>query len=295
MARSTLARRLGVATLLTSLVLSAAACGGDDTAATDNTSSETSSESDDSEAVDETQEPEETGDTEVSSGDLEELSAEELYPAVTAALMEAETMGFSVTTTGGTAAMELTGQLRYREDGIEMSAGTTGAQAFEMVMLDKTLFIAGAGMPLPDGKKWLKVDLSDPNSLFGQLGKSTDPSAMFKAMEAPKKFELIGTEDVDGVETNRYLVVMETANYAEAMELQPEMLQAMPKEIAVEMWIDADNQPRKFRQELELPDPSGSGQKTKTTTEGTYFDFGGDVDIAAPPAAEVADNIPGMS
>ena len=191
--------------------------------------------------------------------------------------------------------MELTGQLRYQDDGIEMAAATTGAQAFEMVMLDKTLYIAGAGMPLPDGKKWLKVDLSDPNSLFGQLGKSTDPSAMFKAMEAPKEFELIGTEDVDGVETNHYNVVMATDSYAKAMDLPAEMMQAMPKEIAIEMWVDADNQPRKFRQQIELPDMTGSGQKTKTTTEGTYFDFGSDVDISAPPAAEVADNVPGMS
>ena len=104
-----------------------------------------------------------------------------------------------------------------------MAAGTTGAQAFEMVMLDKTLYISGAGLPLPDGKKWLKVDLSDPNSLFGQLGKSTDPSTMFKAMEAPKSFELLGTEEVDGVETNHYNVVMDTASYAEAMELPAEI------------------------------------------------------------------------
>ncbi|MCW2833644.1 MAG: hypothetical protein JWN68_1597 [Nocardioides sp.] len=287
MARSSLPRRLGAATLLTSMVLSAAACGGDDTSATDTASGETSAE--------DSEQTEDTGDTEVASGDLAELSAEEFYPAVTAALKEAETMGFTVSTTGGPAPLELTGQLRYEADGIEMSAATSGAQAFEMVMLDKILYIAGAGMPLPDGKKWLKVDLSDPNSLFGQLGKSTDPSAMFKAMEAPKEFELLGTEEVDGVETNHYNVVMETASYAKAMELPTEMMQAMPKEIVIEMWVDADNQPRKFRQELELPDMTGSGQKTKTTTEGTYFDFGSDVDISAPPAAEIADNVPGMS
>ena len=69
------------------------------------------------------------------------------------------------------------------------------------------------------GKKWLKIDMSDPDSLFGMLGKSTDPELMFKAMEEPKEFELLGTEEVDGVETNHYRVVMDTAAYAEAMEM----------------------------------------------------------------------------
>ena len=290
MARTSLARRLGVASMLTTLVLSAAACGGDDETATDPTSSETSGTT-----SAETEESESTGETEEASGDLEELSAEEFYPAVMEALQEAETMGFAVSTGAGAAAMDLTGKLRYAGDTIEMSAATTGAQAFEMMVLDKTLFISGAGMPLPDGKKWLKVDLSDPDSLFGQLGKSMDPSMMFKAMETPKEFELLGTEEVDGVETNHYNVVMDTASYAKAMDMPAELSKMMPKEFAMEMWLDADNQPRKFRQEIELPDMAGSGQPTKTTTEGTYFDFGTEVEIEAPPAAEVADNVPGMS
>src|SRR5688572_12878539 len=132
-----------------------------------------------------------------------------------------------------------------------------------------------------------------PTSLFGQLGKSTDPSLMFKAMEAPKEFELLGTEEVDGVETNHYNVVMDTASYAEALDLPAEMSEFMPKEIGMEMWVDGDNQPRKFFQELEIRGISG-GTPTKSTTEGTYSDFGTDVDVDAPPAAEVADNIPGL-
>ena len=292
MARPSLARRLGIASALTALALSVTACGGDDTKATDKSSSETSADVDDS--VD-TEDTESTDDTEAASGDLEELSADEFYPAVMAALEEAETLGFSVTTTGGPAATEISGYMRYQGDSIDMTGATTGAQAFDMVMLDKILYISGAGLPLPDGKKWLKVDLSDPNSLFGQLGKTTDPSLMFKAMVDPKSFELVGTEEVDGVETNHYNIVMDTATYAASMELPAELTQLLPKEIGTDMWLNADNQPVQFRQELEVPDMTGAGKPTKTSTVGKYFDFGSDVEIEAPPATEVADNVPGMS
>lgn len=283
MARPSLARRLGAASLLTTLVLTSASCGGDDEGtATDDTGSETTDDSTDDE-------------TEEASGDLEELSADEFYPAVMAALQEAESMGFSITSSGGDAATEMSGVMEYEDDGISMEASSTGAQAMEMVMLDKVLYISGGGLPLPDGKKWFKVDMTDPDSLFGQLGKSTDPNLMFKAMETPKEFELLGTEEVDGVETNHYNVVMDTSSYAEALDLPAEVAKFLPKEIGIEMWVDADNQPRKFHQELEVPSMSGGGEPTLSTTEGTYYDFGTEVDVEAPPAAEVADNIPGLS
>ena len=283
MARPSLARRLGAASLLTTLVLTSASCGGDDEGtATDDTGSETTDDTTDDE-------------TEEASGDLEELSADEFYPAVMAALQEAESMGFSITSSGGDAATEMSGVMEYDDDGISMEASSTGAQAMEMVMLDKVLYISGGGLPLPDGKKWFKVDMTDPDSLFGQLGKSTDPNLMFKAMETPKEFELLGTEEVDGVETNHYNVVMDTSSYAEALDLPAEVAKFLPKEIGIEMWVDADNQPRKFHQELEVPSMSGGGEPTLSTTEGTYYDFGTEVDLEAPPAAEVADNIPGLS
>jgi hypothetical protein len=287
MARPSLARRIGAASLLTTLVLMSASCGGDDgTTATDESPSSETSDSADEPAADETEE---------ATGDLEELSADEFYPAVMAAMQDAESMGFSITTTGGAAASELSGVMEYDDNSIAMKASSTGAQAMEMVMLDKVMYISGAGIPLPEGKKWLSVDMNDPDSLFGQLGKSTDPSFMFKAMESPKKFELLGTEEVDGVEANHYNVVMDTASYADALDLSAEIAKFMPKEIGIEMWVDADNRPVKFHQELEIPDMTGSGKPTTSTTDGTYYDFGTDVDVEAPPADEVSDDFPGMS
>jgi hypothetical protein len=284
MARPSLARRLGAATVLTSLALTTVACGGD-------SEPEASTGSDTSETGEETS----TGDE--PSGDLEELEAAEFYPAVMEALREAETFAFTLSSsTEGTDAgtMEMDGVMRYDDQGVDLQASgvAQGAQELEMIMLDKVLYMTGMGMDL-GGKKWLKIDMSDPDSLFGMLGKSTDPQLMFKAMEEPKSFELLGTEEVDGVETNHYEVVMDTSAYAEAMEIPAQMAGSLPEDIAVEMWVDADDLPRQFRQELELP-AAGGVEPSTTTTEGTYSDYGADVTIEAPPASEVSDQMPGM-
>jgi hypothetical protein len=280
MARPTLVRRLGAATLLTTLALSTAACGSD-------------SGSEAATGTDPSASGEETSTEEVeSSGDLEELDATEFYPAVMGAMEEAGTMGFSVSTSGGPAATDVTGVMEYAGDTANLQASSTGAQSMDMVVLDKVLYMSGAGLPLPDGKTWFRVDLGDPDSLFGQIGRAMDPSLLFETMQDPKSFELVGSEEVDGVETNHYDIVIDTASYADALDMPAQMTSMLPDEIPMEMWVDGDDRPRKFLQEVEMP-AMGGGEATTTTIEGSYFDFGADVTIEAPPAAEVADKIPG--
>ncbi len=287
MARPTLARRLGAATLLTTLALSTAACGSD-------SGSEASTGTDTSESGDSSSE-----ESPEASGDLEELDAAEFYPAVMGALEDAGTFAFTMSTsTEGTdaGAMEMQGVMRYDDGGLDMRATSTGEgdENLEMIMVDKVLYLSGTDMDLGD-KEWFKVDLGDPDSLFGMLGKSTDPETMFKAMEAPQELELLGTEEIDGVETNHYKVVVDTAAYMRTMGMPEGLATSMPDDVGVEMWVDADNLPRRFHQELEIPTSlAGQTSGSTTTTDGTYSDYGSDVSIEAPPASEVADKIPGM-
>jgi len=111
-------------------------------------------------------------------------------------------------------------------------------------------------------------------------------------MQSPKLLELVGTEDVDGVATNHYRITMDPSQYLAAMEFPAAMADMLPKELVTEMWIDADNLPRKFTQTIEVPSAAG-GAATSSTTEGTYSDFGTDVEIEAPPADEVTEDFPG--
>ena len=284
-----LTRRLGSAALVLTLGVGLAACS-DDSGSSD-TSSSASDESNDTadDSTDEsTEAPEES--EEPAEASLAELSVDDFYPSVMAAMKDAETFAFETTSGSAGQTQTMAGQARFSDAGVEMKAASTGAQAMEMILVGQAMY-----MKSPDlgaGDKWLKIDLSDPDSIFGMIGKATDPEVMFKAMEAPKKLELVGSEDVDGVETNHYRITLDPAQYLDAMDFPAAMADMLPKEMVTEMWVDADNLPRKFAQTMEVP-AVGGGQATSSTTEGTYSDFGADVEIEEPPACEVTEQ-PGM-
>ncbi|WP_416955675.1 hypothetical protein ACNKF0_03160 [Nocardioides sp. T5] len=284
-----LARRLGSAALVLTMGVGLAACSDDSgsgestSSATDeSTDASTDESTDDGATGEETEEPAEAS--------LAELSADEFYPAVMEAMREAETFAFETTSGSAGQTQTMTGQARFGADGVEMQASSTGAQAMEMILLGKAMYMKSPD--LGTGDKWLKIDLSDPNSLFGMIGKATDPEVMFKAMEAPKKLELIGSEDVDGVETNHYRITLDPTQYLKAMEFPAAMADMLPDELVTEMRVDADDLPRKFTQTMQIP-AVGGGKPTTTTTEGTYSDFGTDVEIEEPPASQVTQQ-PGM-
>ncbi len=283
----TLSRRLGAAALVLTVGVGVSACGGD--SGSEDSSSTASDESSDS-GTDEAADDAADEESEAAESSLTELSADDFYPSVMAAMEEAGSFTFTTTSDSAGQAQEMTGEARFGDGGIEMKATGTGAQAMEMILVDKAMYMKSEAFGT--GDKWLKIDLSDPNSLFGMIGKATDPEVMFKAMESPKKLELIGSEDVDGVETNHYRITMDPSSYLEAMEFPPAMAEMLPKELVTDMWVDADNLPRKFEQTVEVK-AAGGGQATKSNTQGTYSDFGTDVEIEVPPASEVTEQ-PGM-
>jgi hypothetical protein len=285
-------RRLGTAALVLSLGVGLAACGEDsDTDASISDTAERAAEKDDVPTGDaDSSDPSAEDGAGSSEASLAELSADEFYPAVMEAMREAETFAFETTSGSAGQTQTMTGQARFGADGVEMQASSTGAQAMEMILLGKAMYMKSPD--LGTGDKWLKIDLSDPDSLFGMIGKATDPEVMFKAMEAPKKLELVGSEDVDGVETNHYRITLDPTQYLKAMEFPAAMADMLPDELVTEMWVDADDLPRKFTQTMQIP-AVGGGKPTTTTTEGTYSDFGTDVEIEEPPASQVTQQ-PGM-
>ena len=274
MGRPTLTRRLGVASLLASLSVLTACAGSDGGAPGD-----APARAQDAPPAEE----------------LEELGSAEFYPAVVEALQEAETFAFASSTTSedaATPATSIEGVMRYDDEGVDLRASSTGPQPLEMLVVDRVLYLQGEGLDLGE-KSWLKVDLDEESeSLFGFLAKATDPELLFRAMAEPRRFALVGPEQVDGVATHHYDVVVDTAAYAEAIELPAFMAEYLPEEIGIQMWVDGDNRPRRFLQQIETTIPGGSsGAATATsTTEGTYSDYGLEVELEAPPAAEVTED-----
>lgn len=281
-----LARRLGTAALVLTIGAGVTSCSSDGGGSSESSSSATDESTD--AGSDSSESPsEESSDT---AAALAELSGADFYPSVMAAMKEAETFNFATTSGASGQTQDMTGQARFGDNGVEMKASSTGAQAMELILLDQVMYMKSP--ELGTGDKWIKIDLSDPNSLFGMIGKATDPEVMFKAMEEPKKLELVGSEEVDGVETNRYKITLDPSKYVDAMGFPASMADMLPKELVTEMWVDGDNLPRKFSQTLEIPSVSG-GPATSQTSEGTYSDFGTEVDIQAPPAEQVTEDFPG--
>ena len=283
-----LARRLGTAALVLTLGAGLSSCS-DDSPATDSSSS-AADEGTDAASDEPTDEPTEEESEAPEEASIAELSVDDFYPSVMAAMREAETFSFETVSDSAGQSQTMSGQARFSDAGMEMKASSTGAQAMELILLGQAMYMKSPD--LGTGDKWVKIDLSDPNSMFGMIGKATDPEVMFKAMESPKKLELLGTEDVDGVSTHHYRITMDPSQYLAAMDFPAAMADMLPKELVTEMWVDGDDLPRKFAQTIEVP-TAGGGAGTSSTTEGTYSDFGTDVEIEAPPADEVTENFPG--
>lgn len=225
--------------------------------------------------------------SEEGGGELEELEGSDFYATVMEAQEEAGSYRFTLDSGPAGQGVAITGEARYADDGtLEMTGSGDG---MEMVVVDGVLYIKGGGIDLGDAE-WLAIDSTDPETaggLFGSLGSLGDPDMMLGAMEDPESFELVGEEELDGVATNHYRIGVDSEAYADKLGLPPEIARMFPETIEYDMWVDADDLPRKFSQSIEI-------QGVATETEGTYTDYGVDVQVEAPPAEDVTDEVPGM-
>lgn len=221
------------------------------------------------------------GSSDSGSGDLTTANFNEL---TIEALREAGSYrGTTTTTAGGSATTTLESEATY-EDGKPLVHGRTTAgspQQLETVAADGIVYIKAAGLGVPAGK-WLKIDPDDPanadNPLSG-LAAAADPDVALRAMGDLESLELVGSETVEGVETDHYKAVMNTGNYAKVLGLPAEVSSSLPATIPVEVWIDEDNRPVRTTTTLTV-------QGVTSTTTQTYYDFGADIEVTVPADSE---------
>ncbi len=88
--------------------------------------------------------------------------------------------------------------------------------------------------------------------------------------------ELVGAEEVDGVDADHYKAVMNTKSYAKVLGgLPADAATTLPKTIPFDIWIDGDNRPVKYEVSLSV-------QGVTTSTSQTYYDYGADVEVSVP-------------
>ncbi|MFC0436287.1 hypothetical protein [Kutzneria buriramensis] len=180
----------------------------------------------------------------------------------------------------------MTGQGAFGGDSsqMEMQLGTT-AGALEMRLLDKVVYLkppAGAQSRLGTDKPWIKLGGSDDplsqliDGGLDQLATQNDPTTFLNQISQGGKITKTEKTTLDGQPATHYTIDVDTAK-AKA-DLPPQLAGAVSP-MTVDLWLNGDNLP------LQVNAVAGNTYAAKIH----YTDWGGKVDVQAPPADQVAD------
>ncbi len=208
---------------------------------------------------------------------------------------------------GGSAQAGLNGEgaLRYDEAGpslqlnqqMQAGAGSPPSE-LSLVVLPDSAFVklpASAGLPLPPGKSWLKIQpgATDPVSAqFGQLIQAVrdnaDPAKSFAQFGDAVSIVEAVEDPLDGVRAERYKLRVDLARAA-AVQTDPAIKQSLEQStkaglttLDYTLWMDALNHTMRVLVDQPLPANQGT-----FTLDARYKDWGQPVQIAAPPADQV--------
>jgi hypothetical protein len=155
---------------------------------------------------------------------------------------------------------------------------------------------------LPDGARWIKLDLASVSEAMG-----LDPSSLASSGANPAQYlsylkdgagtaTVVGHEAVRGVPTTHY---QSELNLLKAAEAQPGTNRAQARaafqklvaetgqsSLPVEVWLDAQDHVRRMSLTI---DTAAGGNDVQTKMRSEYFDFGATSSVTPPAEAEVYD------
>lgn len=205
--------------------------------------------------------------------------------------------------TGDAGGQEITGegdvQFGSAKPAMKMDM-TTAEGNMSMVLLEEALYIK-LPQELEPGKPWLKIDATTNSELATalagmseQMSENTDPRATLEQFEKAGTITDTKEETLDGKKTTHYSITVDVQKLADS-QTDETMKQAMQqaitqglKDFPVEVWIDEDDLPVRLKMEMPTPDPS-TGQTMQVGVQVDYSKWGEPVDIAAPPAEQIAE------
>ena len=212
---------------------------------------------------------------------------------------------FTATFTGATSGtMTGEGEFSQREGHLTMDMSDLGGGAFgngaaELTFSDLVYYMKlpqGAGLPLPPGKEWFKIDLKEIGQTQGldleqltQLSQSDPSQALDFLQGASDDFHEVGTEDVRGESTTHYAGTIDLNKVAEnapadLAEQYKKLAELAPSPtVPMDVWIGDDGYVHKLRFEQKLA--AGSSM----TMEEELYDWGTDVNVTVPSDDEVVD------
>ncbi|MGW6318624.1 hypothetical protein [Streptomyces sp. NPDC055099] len=183
-------------------------------------------------------------------------------------------------------------------------------QRIEQRIVDKVLYQKppkGSG-GLPGGKAWMKIDLKRLQAAGGSGGaggaKINDPADSFAYTKSlsEKDVKKVGQAQVGGVKTTHYRVAVDVEKLAKGSPEQQKMLrQQLGDTLPMDLWIDGKGLTRRQQMEFSMTGEGGggtskassgekaSGDKVKAKIVMDFSDFGTDVTVKAPEAADTVD------
>jgi hypothetical protein len=159
------------------------------------------------------------------------------------------------------------------------------------------------GDQLPDGKTWIRGadGVSGGGFDFDDLEQftSNDPRELLESLRGiTSDIETVGSEQLRGVETTHYHAVVDPAQLAKANDREgrsaPQSLvdqlttQSGLGDIPLDVWIDANGLVRKFSMAFSAKGPA-TAKSGDISMSFELWDYGEPVEIAVPPASEVAE------
>ena len=169
--------------------------------------------------------------------------------------------------------------------------GVEGDMTMETIVDGDIVYVRGGFLP---DAGWLKVDGRDAEAAFEGQPSQLDPAVFLEFLRGADDIEVVGSEDVRGVETTHFsgtLDVDELAEHApaDAREDVKAMLEQLEDEFgeattSFDAWVDASGVPWRVAFGFS---PEGSGEGVQMTID--VLEIGGDVEIELPPADEVTD------
>ncbi len=268
-------RHVTASAALLALLMTLAACGGDDT---DPEADEPSA------SASEVSDPAAPSETEVAGpAEGEEIGADELVERFVTALDDATTATIT-SEAGGAFALTGEGVVDFTTDPYEMQMTLSAAQMggdFEIRLVDGVMYVRS---PMGDGK-FAALDLDDPANPFGTgFTDLLDPRALAEPLEeALITATYAGAETVDGEQLEHYSAELDTEEFLSAVV--PEAAgqagaAGMGPTVVYDLFFDDAGLFRRF--EVDMGGAAGS-------IAGTYDNWGEPVTIEAPPKSQISD------
>lgn len=198
---------------------------------------------------------------------------------------KSRTVKIDATVDAGGMHVTMTGQGQFGGDASQMAMQVgSAAGAMEMRLADKVVYIqppAALRSHLGTDKTWIRLGGGDDSLSqlidggLDQLATQGDPTTFLNQISQGGKVTKTEKTTLDGQAVTHYTVDVDTAK---AKSDLPPQLSGAVEPMTVDLWLNSENLP------LQMTAVAGD----KYTSKIHYTDWGGKVDVQAPPADQVA-------